>query len=95
VVLLFVVPMILGIMAFCRFPATRAMSPVWGVAVNSMALLVVCLLLRQSIGIGRAAFLAAWLTWTIALLLFAWRPGESSPGWPIGREATGSPPLSG
>ena len=39
--------------------------------------MVVCLLLRQTIGIGRTALLVAWLAWTLALLLVAWRPGES------------------
>ncbi len=77
VVFLFVVPAILGVMAFCRFPATRATAPVWGMGLNSLALVMVCLLLRQTIGIGRNSFLLAWLTWTFALLLVAWRPGES------------------
>ena len=79
VVMLFVVPMILGTMAFCRFPATRATAPVWGMAINSMALVMVCLLLRQTIGIGRIALVVAWQTWTLALLLAAWRQASRSP----------------
>ncbi len=77
VVLLFAVPGLLGTMAFCRFPATRASAPLWGMALNSVALVMVCLVLRETVGIGRTAFLAAWLIWTLVLLLLAWRPGES------------------
>lgn len=77
VVLLFVVPGLLGMMAFCRFPGTRAAAPLWAMALNSAALIAVFLLLRETVGIGRSAFLAAWLIWTLALLLVAWRPGES------------------
>ena len=53
VVLLFVAPTLLGVMAFCRFPATRATAPVWAMALNTTALVIVCLLLRQTVGMGR------------------------------------------
>ncbi len=77
VALLLVVPTLLAVMTFYRRPATRAAAPVWGMALNSAALVIVCLLLRQTVGIGRTSLLAAWLTWTLALLVAAWRPGES------------------
>ena len=85
VALLFVTPTLLGAMAFCRLAATRATAPVWGLALNTTALMVVCLLLRQTVGVGRTAFLAAWLAWT--LLPCCWSLGgreNRSPAWPIG-----------
>ena len=62
---------------FCRHPGTRPTAPVWSMALNSAALVLVCLLLRHTMGIRRIPLLAAWLAWTLLLLLAAWRRGES------------------
>jgi len=67
--LIIVVPWILGMLAVSRWKAKRATAGAWSLAVNSVALVLVCLVLRNTVGIGRTSFLIAWLVWTGALLL--------------------------
>ena len=74
---LFVVPGLLGTLAFRRLPRTRATAHVWSLAANTAALMLLGLLLRRSVGIRRETLAAAWLAWTACLFLAAWRRGES------------------
>ena len=97
-VLLVVTPWILGALAIRRLPRRRATAGAWSLAVNSVALLAVCVLLRGTVGIDRFGFLTAWIVWTGALLAAAWKPatgpgelraavGRWGPGWLIGLAA--------
>ena len=76
IVFLLAVPGLLAMMAFRRRAATRATAPAWSLAANSLALVLTCLILRQSVGLGRTTLAGAWLVWTVVLFLLAWRPGE-------------------
>ncbi|NQU20856.1 MAG: hypothetical protein HQ567_06200, partial [Candidatus Nealsonbacteria bacterium] len=97
--LLLVVPWILGTLAMRRLPRRRATAPAWSLAVNSAALMLVCLLLRNTVGIDRFGFLAVWTAWTFVLLAAAWKPATEGgdlraavkrwgPSWLIGLVAT-------
>ena len=74
---LFVVPGLLGVMAFQRSHRTRVTAHVWSLAANSLALVLIGVLLRQTVGFHRASFAAAWLVWSVLLFAAAWRPGQS------------------
>ncbi|GAG01507.1 unnamed protein product, partial [marine sediment metagenome] len=52
----------------------------WSLAANSAALILICLILRNTVAVGRASFLAAWLAWTGALCFLAARRSASRPG---------------
>ena len=75
---LFVVPGLLGTLAFMRLAGTRPTAYAWSLAANSAALVLMCLVLRnRTVEIGRVSFLVAWLAWTAALFALAWQPGKS------------------
>jgi len=73
---LFVVPGLLGTLAFMRLPRRRATAHVWSLAANSAALVVLCLLLRPTVGIGRWSLAVGWLVWTVTLFALAWQRKE-------------------
>jgi hypothetical protein len=76
ILLLWFVPWLLGTLAFRRIERKRATAHAWSLAANSAALVVVCLVLRETVGIARESFLGAWLAWTALLvILAARRPG--------------------
>jgi hypothetical protein len=78
---LFVVPGLLGTLAFRRWPRTRAAAPAWSLAGNSAALVLVCLALRSTVGIDRLSFGVAWLSWTLVLLFGSMAvPAAGGPG---------------
>lgn len=77
--LLFVAPWVLGTLAIGRIPSRRATAGAWSLAANSAALILVCLVLRNTGGIGRGSLLAGWTAWSGAMLLAAWKP-VSTPG---------------
>lgn len=77
VVFLFVVPGLLGTLAFTRRAGTRRNAHLWSLAVNSAALIVVCLLLRHTTGVQRGPLAVAWLAWTVVLFAFGWQPRRS------------------
>src|SRR5574340_254389 len=77
VTFLFVVPGLLGVLAFARWPSTRSTAHAWSLAVNSAALILVCLVLRSTLGIERNSIIAGWLVWSAALLAMAWDPARS------------------
>ncbi|HUT13355.1 MAG TPA: hypothetical protein VMY42_22900 [Thermoguttaceae bacterium] len=74
--LVVVVPWILGMLAISRWETKRATAGAWSLAVNSATLVLVCLVLRNTVGIGRASFLIGWLAWTVALLLVAGKTAD-------------------
>jgi len=77
VTFLFVVPGLLGTLAFMRRPRIRGTAHVWSLAANSALLILLCLVLRHTVGISRASLTAAWLGWTALLFGLAWQPGQS------------------
>ncbi len=96
--LLFFTPWALGTLAIRRIAAKRATAGAWSLAVNSAALMAVCLVLRGTVGIDRFEFLTAWMAWTGVLAAAAWKsatgPGELRTavrrwglGWLIGLAA--------
>ena len=74
---LFVVPGLLATLAFMRRQGTRATAHAWSLAVNSAALILIFLLLRNTCGVNRFSMTVAWLVWSGVLFRLAWRPGES------------------
>ena len=84
--LLFAAPWLLGTLALQGIQSKRATAGAWSLAANSAALILVCLILRNTVGMGRVGFLAAWLAWTGALCFPAAcravsRPGEIGSLW--------------
>lgn len=80
ILLLFATPWMLGTLATGRVLGRRATAAAWSLAANSAALILACLVLRNTpAGISRGSFLAVWLAWNGLLLLVAWRPA-STPG---------------
>ena len=79
VLLLFAAPWMLGTLAIQRIPSRRATAGAWSLAVNSAALILVCLVLRNTVGIDRLSFFVGWMAWSGALFLAAWKPA-SAPG---------------
>ncbi len=77
VAFLFVVPGLLGTLAFMRWPQTRATAYTWSLAANSGALMLLCLALRHTVGIHRTGLAVAWLGWTAVWFVVGYRPGES------------------
>lgn len=75
VLLLFGLPWLLGTSAWRRIDSRRATAGAWSVVLNSAALVLLCLLLRNTVGISRASFLFAWLAWTAALF---WTAGGTA-----------------
>lgn len=71
ILLVVVVPWLFGTLAVGRIEGVRATAGAWSLAVNSAGLVLVCLLLRNTVGIGRGWFLAVWLAWTVLLLVLA------------------------
>ena len=78
VLLTVAVPWLLGAVAFRRRHGGRATAHVWSLVANSAALVAVCLVLRNTVGIDRVSFLAAWSVWTTLLLVLA-GPSACSP----------------
>ncbi len=76
ILLLWVVPWLLGTLAFRRIESRRATAGAWSLAANSAALILVCLILRNTVGIGRGGFLASWLVWTVVLSILACERGQ-------------------
>ena len=84
VVFLWFAPWLLGVAAVGRIESRRATAHVWSLAANTAALVLICLVLRNTIGLGRGGFFAAWLLWTVALLAAGRRGGTTAEA----REAT-------
>lgn len=74
VLVLFVMPWLLGIGAWRRLAGKGRVPGAWSLAINSVALVLVCLMLRTTIGIHRGGFVAAWMIWTAVLLALAGGP---------------------
>ncbi len=66
--LLVVVPWLFGTLALRGIESKRTTAGCWSLAANSVALILVCLLLRTTVGLGRTSFLIAWMAWNGALL---------------------------
>jgi hypothetical protein len=84
---LFALPGVLGMLAFRRAPATRETAPAWSLAANSVALILVCLLLRSTVGVHRGPLIVAWSGWNLLLLgaYLKWRArllGPAQAAWP-------------
>ena len=75
--LLFAVPWLLGFCAVRKRRDSRC-AVAWSLALNSAALVLVCLLLRHSVGIHRGSLLVAWMAWTVLLLWPAGGVGAAS-----------------
>jgi hypothetical protein len=76
ILFLFGAPSVLAILVFRARDARRSMAHLWSLAANSFALIVVCLILRQTVGLGRESFLLGWLSWSIGLATLACRAGQ-------------------
>jgi len=76
VAFLFVVPALLGTLALTRLPRIRSTAHAWSLAANTAALILICLVLRHSLGINRLSLSGAWLAWTAVLFVLAWRSGR-------------------
>jgi hypothetical protein len=74
---LFVSPGLLAMLAFRRIPSKRSTAHVWSLIVNSAALFVLFLVLRNTVGVCRSGLLAGWWSWTIVLFLLAWQSHRS------------------
>jgi hypothetical protein len=72
-----VIPWLLALCAWQRFGGRGDTAGAWSLAVNCVALVLACLLLRQSVGIARGSFLAVWLAWSAALLCMAGGPASA------------------
>ena len=77
VLFLFVSPTFLGMLLLRSFPARRATAHAWSIALNSCALVLACLLLRNTSGIGRVPFVVAWSAWTLCLAVAAGATGQA------------------
>jgi len=77
VAFLFVIPGLLATLAFMRMPSIGRTAHAWSLVANSAALILLCLVLRNTVGITRASLTAAWLGWTALLFAMAWQPGHS------------------
>lgn len=77
VLFLFAAPWLLGTLAIGRMESKRATAGAWSLAANTAALVLVCLLLRNSVGVGRGGFFVAWLAWNTVLLLLARPPAPA------------------
>lgn len=77
--LFFATPWMLGAVAVRRTESKRATAGAWSLAANSAALILVCLVLRNTVGVGRWSLLLGWMAWSGLLLLAAWKPA-SAPG---------------
>jgi hypothetical protein len=83
VAFLFVVPGLLGTLAFMRHRRTRKTAYVWSLVTNTAALIVLFLLLRLTVDlrlavdVGRPAFLTGWWVWTLLLLTASWQRNET------------------
>ncbi len=76
VLLLWIVPWLLAALALQRSPRCRATAHAWSLAANSVALVLICMVLRAGPGISRGSFLGVWLVWNVLLLLLAKKPAE-------------------
>ncbi len=75
VLTVFAVPWLLGAIALGRLARRRSTAGAWSLAVNSIALILLCLVLRNTVGIDRVSFLVAWLAWTGVL---CWASGPAA-----------------
>ena len=66
VAFLYVVPVLFTTLMFRRRPSKRSTAYVWGIGVNCAAIVLVCLLLRHTVGIERAGFVVLWWIWSLA-----------------------------
>jgi len=73
---LFAVPWLLGMLAVARVDGKRATAGIWSAIANTAALTLVCLLLRNTVGIDRGSFCVAWLSWTVVLAGLAGQPAR-------------------
>ncbi len=76
VLTLFVVPWLLCTVAVRRLDGKRATAGAWSLAANSTALILLCLMLRCTVGVGRDGLVVGWLAWTTLLLILAGDPAE-------------------
>lgn len=77
----FGMPWLLGTCVFRRIGIGRIANPshekkratagAWSLILNTLRLMLVCLVLRHTVGIHRSSFLWAWLAWTVAMLAAA------------------------
>ena len=79
---LMVMPWLLVALAFRRWEPTQRTAGAWSLAANSVALILVCLLLRQTVGIGRVSLLVGWSLYSGLLLLLVRTAGGSLLQWP-------------
>ena len=77
VLMLWVAPWLLGVAAWNRLAGRSAAAGAWALAVNCAALVMVCTALRQSVGVDRGGFAAAWLAWNAVLLWLAGGPAAA------------------
>jgi len=77
VAFLLIVPGLLAVLVFRQRPGSRPAAHAWSLAANSAALMLICLILRHTLGIGRFSLATSWLAWTAVLLVLAWRRGRS------------------
>jgi hypothetical protein len=71
VALLVGAPWLAGMLAIRRVRAVRSTAAAWSLALNTLGLMAVCTLLRNTCGLSRATLLAGWLAWTAALVAAA------------------------
>lgn len=90
---LFGTPAVLGLLTFRSRTRFRSTAHVWSFALNSLALFLLCLVLRPTVGIDRLSFFVGWLVWSIGLAIVVCRSGESLPElaslWQRHRKAVG------
>lgn len=77
VLFLFAMPATLGVLAFRSRSRFRSTASVWSLAVNSLALFVLCLVLRPTAGIDRLSFFIGWLSWSLGLAVVACRTDDA------------------
>jgi hypothetical protein len=80
VLFLYVAPTLLAMLIFRGRERTRTTAHIWSLAANSLALVVVLLVLRSAFGIDRLSFFLGWLTWSILLAAITVRTPDAGIG---------------
>jgi len=75
VAFLFAAPGLLAVAAFMQTERFRGTAPAWSLLVNTLALMIIFLLLRGTVGVEKFSFSGFWLAWTILLAVAARRAG--------------------
>ena len=76
VMFLYLVPVLFTTLIFRHSPSKRSTAYVWGIGVNCAAIVLVCLLLRHTVGIERAGFVVLWWIWSLATAAAACLAGD-------------------